>query len=83
MANCEASRRPSTSRSDRISSQDVDRLDLEKMGRTPGDAALKNSLLLIRNTVNSEACRSVSRSANAWRARFWTNFWPSSHWRLY
>ena len=33
----------------------LDRLDLEKLGRTPGDAAREEVLLLIRNTVNSEA----------------------------
>ena len=33
----------------------LDRLDLEKLGRTPGDAARDEVLLLIRNTVNSEA----------------------------
>src|SRR3989440_5085774 len=32
-----------------------DRLDLEKLGRTPGDAAREEVLVLIRNTVNSEA----------------------------
>src|ERR1041384_3622565 len=33
----------------------LDRLDLEKLGKTPGDAAREEVLLLIRNTVNSEA----------------------------
>jgi len=33
----------------------LDRLDLEKLGRTSGDAARDEVLLLIRNTVNSEA----------------------------
>ena len=33
----------------------LDRLDLEKLGRRPGDAAREEVLLLIRNTVNSEA----------------------------
>jgi len=33
----------------------LDRLDLEKLGRTPSDAAREEVLLLIRNTVNSEA----------------------------
>jgi pilus assembly protein CpaF len=33
----------------------LDRLDLEKLGRTPGDAARDEVLLLIRNTINSEA----------------------------
>ena len=33
----------------------LDRLDLEKLGRTPNDAAREEVLLLIRNTVNSEA----------------------------
>src|SRR6202790_3909641 len=33
----------------------LDRLDLEKLGRTPSDAARDEVLLLIRNTVNSEA----------------------------
>lgn len=33
----------------------LDRLDLEKLGRVPGDAARDEVLLLIRNTVNSEA----------------------------
>src|SRR6202048_728613 len=33
----------------------LDRLDLEKRGRTPGQAARDEVLLLIRNTVNSEA----------------------------
>ena len=33
----------------------LDRLDLEKLGRTPGDAAREEVLLMIRNTVNSEA----------------------------
>ncbi len=33
----------------------LDRLDLEKLGRTPGEAAREEVLLLIRNTVNSEA----------------------------
>src|SRR5207244_338493 len=33
----------------------LDRLDLEKLGRTPGDAAREEVLVLIRNTVNSEA----------------------------
>ena len=33
----------------------LDRLDLEKLGRTPGDAARDEVLQLIRNTVNSEA----------------------------
>jgi pilus assembly protein CpaF len=33
----------------------LDRLDLEKLGRSPGDAAREEVLLLIRNTVNSEA----------------------------
>src|SRR5438552_895729 len=33
----------------------LDRLDLEKLGRTPGAAAREEVLLLIRNTVNSEA----------------------------
>jgi pilus assembly protein CpaF len=33
----------------------LDRLDLEKLGRTPGDAAREEVLVVIRNTVNSEA----------------------------
>ena len=33
----------------------LDRLDLEKLGRTPGDAARDEVLVLIRNTVSSEA----------------------------
>ena len=33
----------------------LDRLDLEKLGRAAGDAAREEVLLLIRNTVNSEA----------------------------
>src|SRR5262249_58472282 len=33
----------------------LDRLDLEKLGRAAGDAARDEVLLLIRNTVNSEA----------------------------
>src|SRR2546423_7176963 len=33
----------------------LDRLDLEKLGRTPSDAAREEVLLLSRNTVNSEA----------------------------
>jgi len=33
----------------------LDRLDLEKLGKTPGEAARDEVLLLIRNTVNSEA----------------------------
>ena len=33
----------------------VDRLDLEKLGRTAGDAARDEVLILIRNSVNSEA----------------------------
>src|SRR6267143_1343395 len=33
----------------------LDRLDLEKLGRTPNEAAREEVLLLIRNTVNSEA----------------------------
>jgi pilus assembly protein CpaF len=33
----------------------LDRLDLEKLGRTPGQAARDEVLLLIRSTVNSEA----------------------------
>src|ERR1700690_4486432 len=33
----------------------LDRLDLEKLGKTPGEAAREEVLLLIRNTVNSEA----------------------------
>jgi len=33
----------------------LERLDLEKLGRTPSDAARDEVLLLIRNTVNSEA----------------------------
>jgi pilus assembly protein CpaF len=33
----------------------LDRLDLEKLGRTVGDTARDEVLLLIRNTVNSEA----------------------------
>src|SRR5271167_482484 len=33
----------------------LDRLDLEKLGRTPNDAAREEVLQLIRNTVNSEA----------------------------
>jgi pilus assembly protein CpaF len=33
----------------------LDRLDLEKLGRTPSNAAREEVLLLIRNTVNSEA----------------------------
>jgi len=33
----------------------LDRLDLEKLGRTPNDAARQEVLLLIRNTVNAEA----------------------------
>jgi pilus assembly protein CpaF len=33
----------------------LDRLDLEKLGRASGDAARDEVLLLIRNTVNSEA----------------------------
>src|SRR5438874_3809473 len=33
----------------------LDRLDLEKLGRTPGDAAREEVLLVIRNSVNSEA----------------------------
>jgi pilus assembly protein CpaF len=33
----------------------LDRLDLEKLGRTAGEAAREEVLLLIRNTVNSEA----------------------------
>jgi pilus assembly protein CpaF len=33
----------------------LDRLDLEKLGRTPNEAAREEVLVLIRNTVNSEA----------------------------
>src|SRR5467141_2128673 len=33
----------------------LDRLDLEKLGRTPNEAAREEVLLVIRNTVNSEA----------------------------
>src|SRR5437899_57802 len=33
----------------------LDRLDLEKLGRTPGTAAREEVLLVIRNSVNSEA----------------------------
>src|SRR5215813_3160578 len=33
----------------------LDRLDLEKLGRTPGSAAREEVLLVIRGTVNSEA----------------------------
>src|SRR5256884_7893216 len=33
----------------------LDRLDLEKLGRTPSTAAREEVLLVIRNTVNSEA----------------------------
>ena len=33
----------------------LDRLDLEKLGRTPSDTAREEVLLLIRNTVNNEA----------------------------
>jgi pilus assembly protein CpaF len=33
----------------------LDRLDLERLGRTAGDAAREEVLLLIRNTINSEA----------------------------
>src|SRR6202007_471768 len=33
----------------------LDRLDLEKLGRTPGNAAREEVLILIRNSVNSEA----------------------------
>ena len=33
----------------------LDRLDLEKLGRTPSEAAREEVLVLIRNTVNSEA----------------------------
>ena len=33
----------------------LDRLDLEKLGRTPGTAAREEVLLVIRSTVNSEA----------------------------
>ena len=33
----------------------LDRLDLEKLGKTPSDTARDEVLLLIRNTVNSEA----------------------------
>src|SRR5438067_802568 len=33
----------------------LDRLDLEKLGRTPGEAAREEVLIVIRNTVNSEA----------------------------
>src|SRR5881394_1698161 len=33
----------------------LDRLNLEKLGRAPGEAAREEVLLLIRNTVNSEA----------------------------
>src|SRR5262245_33828765 len=33
----------------------LDRLDLEKLGRSQGDAARDEVLLLVRNTINSEA----------------------------
>jgi pilus assembly protein CpaF len=33
----------------------LDRLDLEKLGKTPGETARDEVLMLIRNTVNSEA----------------------------
>src|SRR5438874_4865190 len=33
----------------------LDRLDLEKLGRTPSNAAREEVLLVIRNTVNTEA----------------------------
>src|SRR5574337_1213488 len=33
----------------------LDRLDLEKLGRTAGDAAREEVLVLVRNTINSEA----------------------------
>ena len=39
----------------------LDRLDLEKLGRTAGDSAREEVLILIRNSVNSEA--SVSQDA--------------------
>ena len=32
----------------------LDRLDLEKLGRKPGDTAREEVLVLIRNSVNSE-----------------------------
>ena len=43
----------------------LDRLDLEKLGRTPSDAAREEVLLLIRNTVNSEAVPAQLRRARA------------------
>ena len=45
----------------------LDRLDLEKLGRTPNDAAREEVLLLIRNTVNSEAVPLVLPSGNVSR----------------
>ena len=33
----------------------LDRLDLEKLGRTTGDSAREEVLILIRSSVNSEA----------------------------
>ncbi|MFI5114765.1 MAG: hypothetical protein ACHP7J_06430, partial [Terriglobales bacterium] len=33
----------------------LDRLDLEKLGRTAGDSAREEVLILIRSSVNSEA----------------------------
>ena len=53
---CRPSNEPSTNRSKAdLHRKILDRLDLEKLGRTPSATARDEVLLLIRNTVNSEA----------------------------
>src|SRR6516162_5603190 len=44
----------------------LDRLDLEKLGRTAGDAARDEVLVLIRSTVNSEAVRLSFAERERW-----------------
>jgi len=47
----------------------LDRLDLEKLGRTTGDSAREEVLVLIRSSVNSEAVPLSFASARSCRAR--------------
>ena len=48
----------------------LDRLDLEKLGRTNSETAREEVLILIRTSVNSEAVPSALPSGNAWRVKF-------------
>jgi len=52
----------------------LDRLDLEKLGRSQGDSAHDEVLVVIRNAVNAEVVPLSFASAKSYRAKFSMRF---------